>query len=115
MNGRNVSTGGTCTGAMEGWVTRVTRKDGNPKRLGRWSTLCIQIKGTRTVFITAYQVCKAHVNLETNTAYAQEWKELILRSSTNAYPRGKNTRRPKEMHQKRYREQAGGSVNDGRK
>ena len=78
--------GGTCTGALGQWASRIASREEDPDRLGRWSCLRIQIKGTVISIITAYRVCKTKVNLETNTAYAQQWKELTAKSSKKVNP-----------------------------
>lgn len=65
------------------------RKDGGPERLGRWINQSIQIKGTEITFITAYRVCKTHINLETNMAYAQQWKEMATKNHKKIDPRVK--------------------------
>lgn len=49
----------------------------------------LQIKGTVISDITAYRVCKTKVNLETNTAFSQQWKELTAITSKKVNPREK--------------------------
>ena len=88
-NGSQYQPGGTCTGALGQWASRIASREEDPDRLGRWSCLRIQIKGTVISIITAYRVCKTKVNLETNTAYAQQWKELTAKSSKKVNPREK--------------------------
>ena len=81
--------GGTCTGAIGAWASRVVSKEEDPERLSRWSCIRKQIKGSVISLITAYSVCKTKVNLETNTAYSQQWKELTAESSKKVNPRDK--------------------------
>lgn len=73
--------GGACTSALGQWATRVVGKDEDPEKLGRWSTLRIQIKSAVISMITAYWICKIRVNLDTNTSYSQQWKEIATRIS----------------------------------
>ena len=55
--------------------------------MGRWSTLRIQIKGTVISIITAYRACKTPVTLESNTAYAQQWREWAKKTHKKVDPR----------------------------
>jgi hypothetical protein len=79
--------GGTCTMALDKWASRVISKDEDPQKLGRWSTIKIRLRGTEIAFITVYRVCKTQVNLDTNTSYSQQWKELASRADPNPDPR----------------------------
>ena len=79
--------GGTCTGAMGNWESRVNSKSGDPENMGRWSTLRIQIKGTVLSVITVYRVCKTPVTLESNTAYSQQWREWKTKTDKKVDPR----------------------------
>lgn len=47
------------------------------------------IQGTKIAFITVYRVCRTRVSLETNMAYAKQWKELTGRSCRKVDPREK--------------------------
>jgi hypothetical protein len=85
--GGEYQAGGTCTGALEGWETRISKREEDPAKLGRWSSIRIQLKGIEINFITAYRVNKSNINLENNTAYAQQWKEMTYRGIKNADPR----------------------------
>ena len=76
LGGEYQAGGGACTGALEGWATRISKKEEDPAKLGRWSSLRIQLKGIEINFITAYWVNKSHISLETTMAYAQQWKEM---------------------------------------
>ena len=69
--------GGTCTGAIDTWASRIVEKEEDPIRLGRWSSIKIQIKGIEIVFITAYRPCKSQINTKVITSYAQQWRELV--------------------------------------
>lgn len=81
--------GGTCTAVLGQWATRMVGKEEDPEGLGRWSTLRIKIKGTVISMITAYRVCKTRVNLDINTAYSQQWKEMTTRTCKNINIRAK--------------------------
>lgn len=68
---------------MEGWASRVIEKKEDPEKLVRWSTIKIQL------FITVYRACRSQVNLDINTAYAQQWREITGKGSTRVDPREK--------------------------
>lgn len=89
--------GGTCTGATGQWASRVVSNYEDPDRLGRWSCVRMQVKGIVISFVTAYRMCKTKVSLETNTAYAQQWKELTAASSRKVDPRQKTLVDPKKF------------------
>lgn len=67
---------GTCTSARGQGATWVVEEEEDPEKMGRLSNLMIQINVTVISMITVYRVCKTRVNLETNTAYSQQWKEM---------------------------------------
>lgn len=73
----------------------------------------MQIKGIEISFITIYRVCKIHVNLKMNTAYAQEWKELTGRSCRKIGPREYTLHDLKKIRGERNREYKGGGYYDG--
>lgn len=54
----------------------------SPVQINR-STLRIQIKGSVSLVITTYR-CKSQVNLETSSTYAQQWKEIAMRTCKKA-------------------------------
>jgi ribonuclease HI len=88
-HGGQYQPGGTCTGAIGHWASRIISREEDPEKLGRWSCLRVQIKGTVMSMITVYRVCKTNVNLESNTAYSQQWKELVTNTSKRIDPREK--------------------------
>jgi hypothetical protein len=65
--------GGTCTCAVGGWATRITKKEEDPDKLGRWCSISLQLNEAEVTFITAYRVGKAKIDID-NKAYTQQWK-----------------------------------------
>lgn len=67
---------------------RVVERNQDPERMGRWSSLNIQVKGSEILFITAYRPCRSQINLDANTAYVQQWR-AIGKETTRIDPRSK--------------------------
>ena len=107
MGGGLYHPGGACTKAIDSWASRVNSKSGDPENTGRWSTLRIQVKGTVISVITAYRVCRTPVNLESNTAYSQQWRAWKMKTDKKAYP--------KERTLKDLKEYMKGEINKKRK
>jgi hypothetical protein len=96
MGGGLYHPGGTCTGAIDSWASRVNSKSGDPENMGRWSTLRIQVKGTVISVITAYRVCRTPVNLESNTAYSQQWRDWKMKTDKKVDPKERTLKDLKE-------------------
>lgn len=76
-----------------GWnlyrASTVLEKNEDPERLGRWSSLKIQIKAREKSFIMAYMPCRPQINLEVITAYAQQRRELTNKGNATVDPRSR--------------------------
>jgi len=56
----NYMTGGTLTSAVEGWSSRVSKKDVDPSGMGRWSSVTfVGRKNTKTMIITGYRCVRS--------------------------------------------------------
>jgi hypothetical protein len=103
--GGDFQPGGTCTGAIGGWATRISCKESDPERLGRWSSIGTRLKGVEITIITAYRVGKTSINLENNNAYVQQWKELKFRGVNKPDPRKKTLEDLKKFIKKEIEKQ----------
>lgn len=79
--------GGTCTCAIDHCATRVNCKGADQEKMGRWSILRIQVKGTAISFVTALRVCNTPVYLDSNTAYSRQWRKWAMKTDKKVDPR----------------------------
>ncbi len=80
--------GGTAIGTWGAWSGRVIAKGQDPSGLGRWSYITMIGKGqVKNTFVSAYRVCLQRPDSSRDTAYAQQYRLLLLKGIQQPNPR----------------------------